>query len=48
MKRILAINILLVSLMALSMNLHARGGGGCLEKGTLISTPSGLKPIETL
>ncbi|MFA6294345.1 MAG: Hint domain-containing protein, partial [Victivallales bacterium] len=48
MKRILAINILLLSLMALSQNLFARGGGGCLEKGTLISTPSGLKPIETL
>ncbi len=48
MKRILAINILLLSLTWLSINLFARGGGGCLEKGTLISTPSGLKPIETL
>ncbi|MCX6985835.1 MAG: hypothetical protein NT118_13965, partial [Lentisphaerae bacterium] len=46
MKRILAINILLAGLLALSHNVFARGGGGCLEKGTMISTPSGPKPIE--
>jgi predicted lipid-binding transport protein (Tim44 family) len=48
MKRILPINILLVLLMFLSHILYARGGGGCLEKGTLVSTPSGPRPIETL
>lgn len=46
MKRILGINILFIGLLALSHNLSARGGGGCLEKGTLVFTPSGLKPIE--
>ena len=28
--------------------LHARGGGGCVEQGTHVLTPSGPVPIERL
>ncbi|CDZ77931.1 DNA polymerase II large subunit [Legionella massiliensis] len=33
---------------ACSLNLWARGGGGCFEQGTLVSTPRGPIPIEQL
>jgi predicted lipid-binding transport protein (Tim44 family)/uncharacterized membrane protein YgcG len=43
--------ILLAALLCLvlrSPELHARGGGGCVEQGTPILTPSGPVPIERL
>lgn len=27
---------------------QGRGGGGCLEQGTLVQTPAGLRPVESL
>ncbi len=39
---------LLVTLAVAASRLHARGGGGCLEQGTLIATPHGAVPIEQL
>ena len=39
--------ILLAGLLATS-NAWGRGGGGCLEQGTLIDTPAGQVPIEQL
>lgn len=39
--------VLLCSLL-LSPAAHARGGGGCVEQGTTILTPSGPVPIEQL
>jgi predicted lipid-binding transport protein (Tim44 family) len=43
----LGIIILLAGLLAAS-NAWGRGGGGCLEEGTLIDTPTGQVPIEQL
>lgn len=34
--------------IAISINGWARGGGGCLEAGTMIATPEGDRAIETL
>ena len=49
MKRILAINILLVGLLALSHNVFARGGGGCFLPDTMISKSDGTEvPISSI
>ncbi|HCE41927.1 MAG TPA: hypothetical protein DET40_00070 [Lentisphaeria bacterium] len=48
MRRILPLIFFLLSFLALSQILYARGGGGCLEEGTLIYTPSGTSSIEEL
>ena len=45
------ITILFAALLCLVLRppeLHARGGGGCVEQGTPILTPSGPVPIERL
>jgi predicted lipid-binding transport protein (Tim44 family) len=34
--------------LGLGAALHARGGGGCLLRGTLINTPAGPVPVEQL
>lgn len=39
---------LLVALAGAAPRVFARGGGGCLEQGTLIATPHGAVPIEQL
>lgn len=45
----LNINLLLsLVLILFSLNAWSRGGGGCFERGTLISTPNGLVAIEKL
>ncbi|MBS0632430.1 MAG: Hint domain-containing protein [Verrucomicrobia bacterium] len=38
----------LLLLCALAGPLHARGGGGCLEQGTLVATPTGPVAVEQL
>jgi len=43
--------VLLIALLCLGVGtaeLHARGGGGCVEQGTQVLTPSGPVPIERL
>src|SRR5437660_6645654 len=45
--RILRICIFLPALLA-ACSAFGRGGGGCLEEGTLIDTPAGQIPIERL
>lgn len=47
MKRI-TLSFLILNLCLLCNSLLARGGGGCLEKGTSISTPAGARSIENL
>jgi len=45
------IMVLLIALLCLGVwvpELHARGGGGCVEQGTQVLTPSGRVPIERL
>lgn len=44
LRRLLA----LLLLCALAGPLHARGGGGCLEQGTLVATPAGPVAVEQL
>ena len=46
MKKFLALALL--GLCVTAAEVHARGGGGCLEAGTAILTPSGEIPIELL
>jgi predicted lipid-binding transport protein (Tim44 family) len=46
MKRFLALALL--GLCVTAAEVHARGGGGCLEAGTGILTPTGEVPIEQL
>jgi predicted lipid-binding transport protein (Tim44 family) len=45
--KIRSVFILLCTLLAASIA-WGRGGGGCLEEGTLIATPAGQVPIEQL
>ena len=40
--------LVFVAVFALTFSVWAWGGGGCLEEGTLISTPNGDIPIEQL
>lgn len=40
--------ILLLICLCFSVNSWSRGGGGCLEQGTLISTPASMERIENL
>lgn len=47
MKRPVALAALLLVLMS-SLAACPRGGGGCIEQGTPILTPSGAVPIERL
>lgn len=49
MKNFLLSILLAVSAVVLPVHkVHARGGGGCLEHGTVVLTPVGAKPVETL
>src|SRR5208283_4117284 len=48
MKKILIFCIALIVIGLETAPLHARGGGGCLIKGTVVLTPSGVIAIEDL
>lgn len=47
-QRIIVLLITLFCSGAWAPELHARGGGGCVEQGTHVLTPSGPVPIERL
>ena len=47
-QRIILLSALVLSLSLPAPELHARGGGGCVEQGTQVLTPSGPVPIERL
>jgi len=47
-QRIIVLLISLLCFGAWAPELHARGGGGCVEQGTQVLTPSGQVPIERL
>jgi predicted lipid-binding transport protein (Tim44 family)/uncharacterized membrane protein YgcG len=47
-QRIIVLLIALLCFSAWAPELHARGGGGCVEQGTQVLTPSGQVPIERL
>ena len=47
-QRIIVLSALVLSLSLPAPELHARGGGGCVEQGTQVLTPSGPVPIERL
>jgi predicted lipid-binding transport protein (Tim44 family) len=40
--------VTLLLALGLGAALHARGGGGCLQRGTLVATPAGPVPVEQL
>jgi predicted lipid-binding transport protein (Tim44 family) len=40
--------VCLAAALVVASSAHARGGGGCLEEGTLVQTGQGLVPIERL
>jgi predicted lipid-binding transport protein (Tim44 family) len=42
------LGLLLLALILSAATLLARGGGGCLERGTLVDTPAGPVPVEQL
>ncbi|MGA2092950.1 MAG: polymorphic toxin-type HINT domain-containing protein [Sedimentisphaerales bacterium] len=48
MKRIAIFALALIWLLAAPSLVYARGGGGCIEKGSLILTPSGSVAVEQL
>jgi predicted lipid-binding transport protein (Tim44 family) len=47
-KNIARIVLGLAAALAVAASAYARGGGGCLEEGTLVQTEQGLAPIERL
>ena len=47
-QRIIVLLIALLCFGVSAAELHARGGGGCVEQGTQVHTPSGPVPIERL
>ena len=48
MKQALFFTAAALAWAALATTVAARGGGGCLERGTLVATPSGPVPVEQL
>jgi predicted lipid-binding transport protein (Tim44 family)/uncharacterized membrane protein YgcG len=47
-QRIIVLSALVLGLCLPAPELYARGGGGCVEQGTQVLTPSGPVPIERL
>jgi len=48
MKQTLPAILAVIVLLSAGTSVYARGGGGCLEKGTPVQTPSGTVPVEQL